>query len=349
MFGVGADIEIGVGIRAKGIADGIKSSVAGIGSGNVFAVVIEGNGSLDTAALNEMGLNDINGRSNIHIMLFEYCVNLIRQQLLVFVVGNALDQITNSFTHFLRQIVAESGLEYITDTAFSGLAVDTDNVCGIFSSNVLRVDGQVRNGPVIGMTFLTPFHALCDSVLMRTAECCEHKLSGIWLTFTDCHSGDTGIKLSYRRNIAEIKLRINALGIHIQGEGNDIDITCAFAVSEKSAFNSVCTGKESKLSICDSTAPVVVGVQGNDNVFTVFEVIAHILYLVSVNIGSGKLNSDRQIDNDLILSRRLPDIKHRIADFQSKFRFCAGEAFRRIFKAEIAFILVTVLFAELST
>ena len=40
-------------------------------------------------------------------------------------------------------------------------------------------------------------------------------------------------------DIAEVQLRINSLGVHIQGNSNDIQVSCAFAVSKKTAFHAV--------------------------------------------------------------------------------------------------------------
>ena len=120
---------------------------------------------------------------------------------------------------------------------------------------------------------------------MRAAERREYQLSRIGLALVDTHSRQTGEVLGQRRYIAEIQLGINALRVHIHGEGNDIHVSCALAVAEESSLDALCTCKESHFRVSHRTAAVVVGVEGDYDVFAVFQVLAHILYLICVNMG----------------------------------------------------------------
>ena len=83
-------------------------------------------------------------------------------------VGNALDSIAEVLTHLRRHIYAEHLLHDVADTALAGLGVDTNNIALVFSADIHGVDGKIRNVPVLGILFLSPLHALCDSVLVRT-------------------------------------------------------------------------------------------------------------------------------------------------------------------------------------
>ena len=85
-----------------------------------------------------------------------------------------------------------------------------------------------------------------------------------------------------------------------------------------------------------------------DDIFTVFDVVAHIFYLVCIDVRHRKLNCNGQIDDDLVVFCRLPYVQNGVADLQSVLRFGSGEAFGGIFKVEIALVLFAVFLTELS-
>ncbi len=62
-----------------------------------------------------------------------------------------------------------------------------------------------------------------------------------------------------------------------------------------------------------------------------------------------KLHCNRQVDNNLILGSRLPYVYNCVADLESEIRFCTRERLRRIFKADIALMVLTVFSAENSS
>ena len=55
----------------------------------------------------------------------------------------------------------------------------------------------------------------------------------------------------------------------------------------------------------------------------------------------------RQIDDDIVLFAWLQHIQHGVADLQGIFRLGACEGFRRVFKAEVAFVFCGELFDQL--
>ena len=81
-------------------------------------------------------------------------------------IGYALHKIADLFTHRLRQCDTEVLLESVVYAALSGLRVDADDIGVIGTADILRIDGQVRNAPHIGLSVLTPLHSLCDGILM---------------------------------------------------------------------------------------------------------------------------------------------------------------------------------------
>ena len=91
------------------------------------------------------------------------------------------------------------------------------------------------------------------------------------------------------------------------------------------------------------------GVEGDDNILSVVEIIAHVFYLGSINVRHGKLNGNRQVDDDLIVGSGLPDVDNGVTYLQCELRLCACEAFRRILENKVAGSLFSVLSTELCT
>lgn len=206
---------------------------------------------------------------------------------------------------------------------------------------------QIRHVPVLAVVFLSPVHSLGDGILVRAAERSEYQLTAVRRTLIHVHSGDTLVHLHDLRHIGEVQFRIDTLGVHIQCQCDDVHITGALAVAEQRSLDTVAAGKESQLTVCHSAATVVVGMQGDDHVFTPVQIVVHILDLVRIHVRHGVGNGDRQIDDDRIFRCRLPDLQYGIADLQGKFRLCAGKALRRILKAEVTLGLCPVFLAEI--
>ena len=59
------------------------------------------------------------------------------------------------------------------------------------------------------------------------------------------------------RHIGKIKLRINAVGVHIHCKSDYIHISRSFAVSEKGTLNTVGSRKQGKLRIGNACSSVV--------------------------------------------------------------------------------------------
>ena len=89
------------------------------------------------------------------------------------------------------------------------------------------------------------------------------------------------------------------------------------------------------------------GVEGNDNVVPVFQILRHELHLIGINVGHGDRDSDGEVDDDLPLRSGLPDIEDGVADVKGKLHFGAGEAFGGILIAEVPFKALGILIKEL--
>ena len=212
----------------------------------------------------------------------------------------------------------------------------------------MRVDRDIGNVPVLGILFLTPLHALCDSVLVRAAERRENKLTAVRHALVDVHSGEPLVDGSQLRQIAEIEVRLHAVGVHIERNGDDIDITGAFAVAEKSTLNAVSAREQSKFGVRDTAAAVVMRVEGDFKGIPAVQYLAHIFYLLCVNMRKAFLNGDGQIDDYLQVGSRLPDVDNGVAYLCCELRLGSGEALRGILKSEIARGLLAVFVQQLS-
>ena len=263
------------------------------------------------------------------------------------VVGNTLDQIAERFPHLLRNVIAVLGFHEVADTALAGLAVDTNHVCLVDTAHIFRIDRQIRHVPVLAVVFLSPVHALGNCVLMRTAECGKYQLTAVRRTLINVHSGDTLVNLYDLRHVGEIQFRIHALRIHVQSQCDNVHVTGTLTVAEQGALDTVAAGKQPQFAVCHSTAAVVVGVQGDDDIFPTVQVVAHVFDLISINVRHGVGNRNRQIDDDRIFRCRFPDFQYGVADLQSEFRFGAGKAFRRILKPEVSLGLCPIFLAEI--
>ena len=182
---------------------------------------------------------------------------------------------------------------------------------------------------------------------MRARECRKHELACIGRAVIDLHSGHSLVKLGDSGHIREIKLGIDALSEHIERERYYISVTGSFTVAEECSLNSVSACKKSHLGVCHGASSVVVGVERNDDVLSVFEIVIHILYLICVNVRHRYLNGHGKIYNHLFVSRRLPYVKNCVAYLKREFRLCARKGLGRIFVAIIYSHFLAILIKKL--
>ena len=236
-------------------------------------------------------------------------------------------------------------LQHIADASLSGLAVDTDDIRVVASSDIGRIDRQVGNSPVIRIVFFSPVHSLCDGILVRTGECRKHKRAAVRRSGTHLHAGVFLIPFNQILHIVKVHFRIHALHIQVHGKCDDVHISGPLPISEQSSLYAVRSGQNTKLRVADSAPTVVVRMQGENHVVPVLQVLAHILHLAGIDMRHGKFHCARKIDNCLPVCRRLPDIQNRVADFQRIFRLRPGKAFRAVLKT-VGFVLLLCQFLQ---
>jgi hypothetical protein len=76
--------------------------------------------------------------------------------------------------------------------------------------------------------------------------------------------------------------------------------------------------------------------QRHQHVLAIVEIAAHPLDLVGIDVRRRHLHRRRQVDDQLVVRRRLHHLDHRVADLQRHFQLGAGKALRRILEAVTA-------------
>ena len=197
-------------------------------------------------------------QAQVNIILFKNLSDLRGRELSVCVVRYALYRISYVLPHFGWENIPEIIFKQIADSAFSGLRIYPYYICLILSADISRINGEIRDRPKLASFFSAVFHSLRYCVLMRTRKRCEHQFSGIRRTVINFHSGYSFVELGYLRHIAEIKLRIDSLRVHIERQCDYVNITGSFPVSEQRSLYSVGSGKKSHFGIRHGAASVVV-------------------------------------------------------------------------------------------
>ena len=170
---------------------------------------------------------------------------------------------------------------------------------------------------------------------MRTGKCSKYQRTTVWISFIDLHASVVLIAIADLGHIGKVKFRIHTLGIHIHGNSNNIHITGTLTVSKQSSFYTVSSSQKSHLRIGYPTASVVMGMQGNQHVFSIFQVFADIFDLLCIDMRHGMLYRYRQINDGFSVGCRFPYIQNCIADFQCVFRLSSGETLRAVLKTII--------------
>ena len=98
---------------------------------------------------------------------------------------------------------------------------------------------DVYKRQLVELLLFAPGHALGDGVLMAAAERREHQCARIGRALIDVHPGHALIDLTDGGHIAEIKVRVYAVAVHVHGQRNGIDVAGALAVAEQAALDAL--------------------------------------------------------------------------------------------------------------
>ena len=250
-------------------------------------------------------------------------------------VGCVLDCRTDNRMHRLRRLDSKVAFQDKGRSALSALRIDADDSF-VLAADVVRVDGQIRNVPngVVGHR-RAGSHSLADRVLMASAKGCVNKLAGVRRARMDFHVGKALVGVCQGGNVGQVQLRVNSVAVHVERHDNDVKVSCAFAVTEKSSLDAVRSGKQAHFASGHAFAAVVVGVQAYDDVFAAAYVLAKVFDLVGECVWKSALNGRGKVDDDFVVGRRAPLVLYRFANFDGVFDFGVAKAFGRVLKLDL--------------
>ena len=330
----------------EGIADSVQPPVSGCLDDPFFAVLDNGHARADSVLLHKMALGHGKRRLDVDVGLPEDFIDFFRFQLLVVDVGDMLDRVSEVLSHLGGEIETVFLFEKVADAPLARLRVDANDIAVVLPADVLGVDEKIGDSPIFLVVRGTVRHALCDGVLMRTRKRREHELSRVGLAVIHPHARHLFIDGHDLGHIREVQPRVHALRIHVHGKGHDVHVARALPVAEERALYAIRAREQSHLRVSHAAPPIVVRVQGDDDVFAVLEVVAHVFDLRGIDVRHGHGNRRGQVDDDLVVRVGLPNVQNAVADFERKFGFRARKALGGIFKKNLSLRLLPVPVAE---
>ena len=97
-----------------------------------------------------------------------------------------------------------------------------------------------------------------------------------------------------------IEFRIDALGEHVHRQRDEADIAGALAIAEERAFDAVSARQHGELGGRHRRAPVIVGMQRNDDAVAVLDIAAEPFDLVGMDIGRRHFDRVGEIEDELL-------------------------------------------------
>src|SRR5690606_27495858 len=142
----------------------------------------------------------------------------------------------------------------VRDAALAGLAVDPDDGL-VGAADVLGVDGQVRDLPRVGVdghargggVGLQVLETLLDGVLVGAGEGGVDEFAAPRVAGVDGQLVAVLDDAADLVDVAEVDLRVDALGEQVHAEGDQADVAGALAVAEQAALDAVGAGHVAQL------------------------------------------------------------------------------------------------------
>jgi hypothetical protein len=113
---------------------------------------------------------------------------------------------------------------------------------------------------------------LLDGVLVGAGEGREHEIPDVGVARVDRELGAVFESAGDGVDVGEIEAGIDALRVHVEGEGDEVDVAGALAVAEKAAFDAVGAGHQAEFGGGHCRAAVVVRVEADDDAVAAGEV-----------------------------------------------------------------------------
>ena len=172
---------------------------------------------------------------------------------------------------------------------------------------------------------------------MAAGEGREDQIAGVGMTLVDrelvaaLHHG------THVAHIRKVDFWIHPLGEHIHRQGDEIRVTGAFAVTKKRALDSVRAGEQAQFRGRNTRSPVVVGMEANSHVRTLWEISAEPLDLVGIDIRRRHFYRRREVDDHVPIRAHAPGLSHGGADFHGEIEFGPRKALRGVFENHLRF------------
>ena len=238
-------------------------------------------------------------------------------------VGVALNNSRKLDLQAARQLQVVCPRHKVGNPALTGLGIYAYNGL-VRATDIVGVDRQVGKLPnhcvliaPCGVHLrLTGGKALLDGVLVRAREAGVHQISDVGRSRRSLHLGAVLHGAADLVDVREVDARINSLAEKIQAQGQQVNVTGTFALSQEAAFDAVCAGEECKFSTGDTCSTIIVRVNRQRNVLASGKVTRHVLDLVGENIGGRAFNGRGQVEDDLAAFLWLPDVHNGFAHFQ---------------------------------
>ena len=136
-------------------------------------------------------------------------------------------------------------------------------------------------------------------------------------------------------DVGEVDLGVDALAEQVHAQGHEVDVAGALAVAEQAALDAVGAGEVAELCRGDARAAVVVRVQRDHDRLAPVQVADHPLDRVRVDVGRGHLHRRGQVDDHLVVRRRVDDVDDLVADPHREVELGAGVGLRRVLVVDV--------------
>ena len=131
-------------------------------------------------------------------------------------------------------------------------------------------------------------------------------------------------------DIGDVELGVHALREEVHGQRDHVDVARALTVAEQRALHPVGPGHHAQLGGRHRAAPVIVRVQGQHDAVAVRDMPQEPLDGVGIEVRGVHLDRRRQVQDELLLGRRLDDVHDRLADLDGELHLGARVALGRV-------------------
>ena len=183
---------------------------------------------------------------------------------------------------------------------------------------------------------------------MAAAERRKDEGACIRRALVDVHPGHALVDFADFGHIAEVKVWVHTVAVHIHSQRDGVHVAGALAVAEEAALDALSTSQHSQLGVSDAAAAVVVGVGRKNHAVTIFQMLGAPFNLICVDVGHAHLDRDWQVNDHGAVGGGLHDVENGVADFHGVLRLGPGEALGAVLKQEVALVLLAQLLDELS-